>query len=208
MKKTDFPPAFWVSGTNTDIGKTLVSAIVTQWLGAKYYKPVQSGVCDGTDTNWIKENTWVPDANFLPESVLLQEPLSPHRAAELEGVTISMDDFSLPEARPLVVEGAGGLLVPLNDEKLLIDLMVKFAIPVLIVASSGLGTINHTLLSIEALRARGLEVLGVVLNGPKNEANKKAVEHYGKTKVLFEVEEFAVVNATTIQEFIIELETE
>ena len=206
MNKSDFPAAFWVSGTNTDIGKTLVSAIVTQWLSAKYYKPVQSGVIDGTDTNWIKENTNLPDSNFLAESVLLQQPLSPHQAARLEGVEISLDDFTLPQARPLVVEGAGGLLVPLNDEKLLIDLMVKFAIPVLIVASSGLGTINHTLLSIEALRSRGLEVLGVVLNGPKNEANKKAVEHYGQTEVLFEVEEFETINAATIEEFIAELE--
>ena len=207
MKKSDFPEAFWVSGTNTDIGKTLLSAILLKWLGYNYYKPVQSGSIEGTDTDTIKALTKLPDARFLPESVLLKEPLSPHTAAALEGVTINLDAIELPKTRPLLLEGAGGLLVPLNDEKLLIDLMLKFQLPVLLVASSGLGTINHTLLSIEALRSRGLELLGVILNGPLNEANKKAVEHYGQTRVLFEMEEMNAVNPNTLDQLLVQLET-
>ena len=207
MKKSDFPEAFWVSGTNTDIGKTLLSAILLKWLGYNYYKPVQSGSIEGTDTDTIKALTALPNSRFLAESVLLKEPLSPHTAAALEGVTINLDAIELPKTRPLLLEGAGGLLVPLNDEKLLIDLMVKFQLPVLLVASSGLGTINHTLLSIEALRSRGLELLGVILNGPLNEANKKAVEHYGQTRVLFEMEEMNAVNPNTLDQLLVQLET-
>ncbi len=207
MKKSDFPEAFWVSGTNTDIGKTLLSAILLKWLDYSYFKPVQSGSIEGTDTDTIKALTKLPDARFLPESVLLKEPLSPHTAAALEGVTINLDAIELPKTRPLLLEGAGGLLVPLNDEKLLIDLMLKFQLPVLLVASSGLGTINHTLLSIEALRSRGLELLGVILNGPLNEANKKAVEHYGQTRVLFEMEEMNAVNPNTLDQLLVQLET-
>ncbi|MDX2471344.1 MAG: dethiobiotin synthase [SAR324 cluster bacterium] len=206
MKKSDFPPAFWVSGTNTDIGKTLVSAILLKWLGYSYYKPVQSGSLEGTDTNTIKELTQLPDSQFLPESVLLKEPLSPHTAAAMEGVTIDLDSINLPKTRPLLIEGAGGLLVPLNEDKLLIDLMVKFQLPVLLVASSGLGTINHTLLSIESLRTRGLELLGVILNGPLNQSNKKAVEHYGQTRVLLELEKLSDVTPESLEKYITHLE--
>ncbi|HUL06813.1 MAG TPA: dethiobiotin synthase, partial [Candidatus Acidoferrum sp.] len=118
----------------------------------------------------------------------LQAPLSPHAAAELEGIRIAMDAIVLPRtAHPLVVEGAGGLYVPLNDRDFMIDLMAKLALPILLVARSTLGTINHTLLSLAALRSRGLPIGGVVLDGPPNAANRSAIERFGQVRVLAEL---------------------
>ena len=179
----------FVTGTDTDVGKTLVSAILVNAWKAKYWKPVQSGVSEGTDSAFIKRVVG-EDTLVIPENYLLQAPLSPHTAADMEGVEIDLDTISLPEraAQPLVIEGAGGVLVPLNSDELMIDLMLKLQAEVLVVARSGLGTINHTLLTLEALRSRGLKILGVVLNGVKNPLNKKAIETYGRSKVVGEVE--------------------
>lgn len=181
---TDFPKVFFVSGTDTDVGKTLVSAVLAIGLNAYYWKPVQSG--PDTDSAAL-EKMGVDPGRILPETYTLTEPLSPHLAARLDNKQISLDDISLPIIRQdqhLIVEGAGGLLVPLNDDKLVIDLIKKLELPVVLVSRTTLGTINHTLLSIEALKTRKIPIVGVIMSGNPNEENKKAIEHHGRVKVL------------------------
>ncbi len=176
----------FVTGTDTGIGKTWVSAWLVRSWQADYWKPVQSGTLDGCDAEVIRRVA--PEAEIHPSAHSLPEPLSPHEAARLAGVTIRLGDFQPPPTvRPLVVEGAGGVLVPLNATDLMIDLMGRLGLPVVVVARSGLGTINHTLLTLEALRRRGLEPAGVILNGPSNPANRQAIEHFGRIAVVGEL---------------------
>ncbi len=183
-----FPPAFFVTGTDTGVGKTFVSGVLLAGLaGARYWKPVQSGCAEGADTAWLAAATGLPSSRFFPETHRLSAPVSPHLAARLEGVEIRLDDFALPALSSnehLVVEGAGGVLVPLNQLDLMADLMARLGLPVILVARSALGTINHSLLSLSELTRRGIEVLGVVMNGPENPENRKAIEHYGNVPVL------------------------
>ncbi len=184
----------FITGTDTGVGKTVVSAILTAGMGASYWKPIQCGLEEQTDTEFVREVTGLSDQYFHPEAYRLAQPLSPHAAAEIDNVKIDLGRICPPEKclrGALIVEGAGGIMVPLNQEDFMIDLMKKLNMPVLLVARSTLGTINHTLLSLQALRGRGLEVLGVVMNGPRNRGNKKALEKYGKTKVLAEIEPIA-----------------
>jgi dethiobiotin synthetase len=196
----EFPKTFFVTGTSTDIGKTMVSAVLVAGLKAHYWKPVQTGNIEPGDTDWIKSHTRFDDQYFHPETYSFREPLSPHLAAELEGAQIDMSAFELPEVSgSLVVEGAGGLLVPLNDQHLMIDLMAQLQLPVLLVADSGLGTINHTLLSLNELSKKQLEVIGVVLNGPKNPENKKAIESFSDVKVVGELQPLTDLSAAGLR---------
>ncbi len=182
-----------VTGTDTGVGKTVVAAILTLGLDAEYWKPVQSGV-DGlaglsTDSECVARWTGLPAGRLRPEAYRLALPASPHLSAAREGVSIRLPRLTLPATRrPLVVEGAGGILVPLNGRKLMVDLMAQLRLPVILVARASLGTINHTLLSLEALRARRLPVAGVVVNGPANgadlAANVAAIQHYGQARIL------------------------
>ncbi|MBI9074407.1 MAG: dethiobiotin synthase [Desulfatibacillum sp.] len=192
--------SIFVTGTDTDVGKTLVSAMLMAGLeDAHYWKPVQSGSDQGTDAQWIGQMTGLSQDRFLPETHLLKAYLSPHAAASPEGVRISLDDFQIPlNNGPLIVEGAGGVMVPLNEKDLMLDLMKTLSLPVLLVARSALGTINHTLLTLDALRQQGLDVLGVVMNGPKNPSNKEAIEHYGKTRVVLELEPIGEINRVVL----------
>lgn len=186
----EFPSRFFVTGTDTAVGKTTICAILMAGLSATYWKPVQSGLEELTDTEWIRRATGLPDANFVPETYRLRHPLSPHAAAALDGVHIELERFNLPIPPPsthLIVEGAGGIMVPLNAEHTMLDLIKYLCLPVLLVARSSLGTINHTLLSLEQLQRHQVEVLGVVMNGPHNADNRNAIQHYGKVPVLAEV---------------------
>ncbi len=182
----DFPSAFFVTGTDTDVGKTIVSALLTIGLDGTYWKPIQSGRDEEglTDSDRLR----ALGCRVLPERFCLGQPLSPHLAARLDGVRIELGDFELPvvEGR-LIVEGAGGLLVPINDRDLMTDLIRHLGLPVVVVARSGLGTINHTLLSIAELRRSGIPILGVILNGVRNEENRRAIEFYGGVSVIAEV---------------------
>lgn len=179
----------FVTGTDTGVGKTVVSACLALAWRAGYWKPVQTGMVTGDDdTDTVVTLAALPAAHVYAPVYALQAPLSPHAAAELEGIGITLDAITLPQTpHPLVVEGAGGLFVPLNDRDFMIDLMAKLALPVLLVARSTLGTINHTLLSLAALRSRGLAIAGVVLNGPPNAGNRTAIERFGHVRVLAEL---------------------
>jgi dethiobiotin synthetase len=175
----------FVTGTDTDAGKTIVSAWLCLHSGADYWKPIQSGHPPDRDAETVAR---LSGARVHPERHLLREPLSPFHAARLENLRIDLDDFHLPEtSRPLVIEGAGGVFVPVHESATMLDLIVRLGAPVIIAARSGLGTINHTCLTLNALRGRGIPVLGVVLSGPQNAANREAIEQFGNAKVLAEI---------------------
>jgi dethiobiotin synthetase len=156
----------FITGIGTGIGKTLVAAIVTEALGAAYWKPVQAGFDEGTDTGWVGERISHPEGRLFPETYKLALPASPHIAARQEGVIISLDKIAgqLPATRPLVIEGAGGLLVPLNDTQFVLDLVQRLDALVLLVSRNYLGSINHSLLTAAACRAQGLRVAGWIFN--------------------------------------------
>lgn len=181
-----FPPQFWIVGTDTEIGKTLVSSILMSGLDAHYWKPIQSGLQESSDTETVKRLSGAASERFLPELYRLSQPLSPHLSARLDGLSIDDHRFSVPETRAkhLIIEAAGGLMVPLNEKSLIIDWVQKSRLPVVLVARSTLGTINHSVLSIQALENRDIPLLGVVMSGPLNEENKEAIQHYGKTRVI------------------------
>ncbi len=183
-----FPEKFFIAGTDTGVGKSIISAILAVGLNAKYWKPIQSGLQDETDTEFVRRRSGLGDEFFFDESFRLQNPLSPHASALIDGVSIQLKNFTLPDCSgPLIVEGAGGVMVPLNEHDLLIDLIVNLSLPVVLVARSSLGTINHTLLTLQALRAKKVEIIGVVINGEKNEINRAAIEYYGDVPVLAEI---------------------
>ena len=178
-----------VCGTDTDVGKTVVSALVVQGLGARYWKPVQSGLDpSGGDSGTVESLLQLPPERLVPEAYRLTLPASPHWAAERDGVRIETERLALPSGDdPLVVETAGGLLVPLRLDWLQIDQLTLWQLPVLLVARSGLGTLNHTLLSVEALQRRGLPLLGLVLNGPIHPDNPRTLEALTGVPVLAEL---------------------
>ena len=159
----------FVTGIDTGIGKTIVSAIVTKALRADYWKPVQCGDLESSDSMTVKSLINDSALSIHPEQFRLKEPASPHRAAKMEGQTIRIHDFKPPEtSNHLVVEGAGGALVPLNDRDYIVDLAASFAWSVVVVCRHYLGSLNHTLLTVEALRNRGLALNGLVFNGPED----------------------------------------
>lgn len=191
MIDTFFPREFFVTGTDTGVGKTVVCAILMKGLAAAYWKPVQSGVEEISDTEWLRNMTGMPNSHFMPEAYRLTKPLSPHAAAGIDGVRICLDDLRLPEANQfhhVIVEGAGGVMAPINESQYMKDLIKHLNLPVFLVARSTLGTINHTLLSLQCLRQSGLEVLGVVMNGPQNPINRSAIEFYGNVTVYAEID--------------------
>jgi len=194
------PSSVFVTGTGTGVGKTVVSALLTLAFGADYWKPVQSGHEDGGDRAAVAQMTGFESGRIHPCAYELSQPLSPHEAAKRDGVSLDLHRLcALPATqRPLVVEGAGGVLVPLTETFLMIDLIQRLGLPVVLVAASSLGTINHTLLSLEALRHRDIPVLGVIMNGPLNPANREAVEHFGRVSVLAEIPPLAPLSPETL----------
>lgn len=190
--------ALFITGTDTNIGKTLISAWLCLHTNAAYFKPIQTGSLEGTDSKFISKLT---ATKIYPERYLFSAPLSPHLAAELENTQIDPQQIQLPTQRNLVVEGAGGVLVPIHGNYCMIDLIKDLNLPVLIVASSRLGTINHTSLTIAALRQRQIPILGVILNGPRNLANKQTIEQYNKINVLAELPWLEHITQQTLQQF-------
>ena len=178
----------FVTGTDTDVGKTVASAWLINKLSAAYWKPVQSGIDGETDMDAIQRLVGADGCEIFPCAYELPEPLSPHEAARRAGIEIELDKIVLPQTdKPLVIEGAGGVLVPMNDRHMMVDLMAKLGVPVVLVCRSGLGTINHTLLSLDALRARHINILGVIINGPPAPHNVAAIKEFGKVDVIAEI---------------------
>lgn len=186
---------FWIVGTDTDVGKTTVSAWICLHAKYDYWKPIQTG--DYIDSLVIKN---ISDTKIYPESYRLKNPLSPHLAAKQDGVRIATSDIMIPECKNLLIEAAGGLMVPLNDKEFYIDFIKQTKLPVILVARSSLGTINHTCLSVEALRNRKIELLGVIVNGEKNSENVRAIEKYSDTIVLAELDKVKNIDKTNLYE--------
>lgn len=187
----------FITGTDTDVGKTLVSAWLAHNWKADYWKPIQTGLVEGTDS--ITVARLAPLVTIHPPAIELQAPLSPHEAAQREKTRIDLSAITLPiTERALVVEGAGGVMVPINELALMVDLMARLNLPVLVVARSGLGTINHTLMTLEILRRRHIPILGVVMNGQRNLANRQAIEHYGGVPVLAEIQPLPAVTDSMV----------
>ena len=174
-----------VTGTDTDVGKTVFCAGLTRLLDGAYWKPVQAGLAGETDAEVVRRLAELPADRVLPEAWRLHTPASPHLAAEIDGVLIDPERLSMPQTtRPLIVEGAGGLLVPLTRRTLLIEVIARWGAPVVLCARTRLGTINHTLLSIEALRRRSIPLLGVALLGEAHAENQRIIEALGEVRVL------------------------
>ncbi len=176
---------FIVTGTDTGIGKTVFAAALAGALGARYWKPIQAGLDDGSDSARTAMLSGLPAGHILPEAYRLVTPCSPHLAAEIDGVTIDLDRLALPTIDgPLVVEGAGGALVPVTREILYADVFARWGKPVVLVARTALGTINHSLLSIEALRARGVPIHGIAFIGDAVEDSEATIAAIGKVQRL------------------------
>lgn len=198
---------FFVTGTDTDVGKTVVAAWLVARLGACYWKPVQAGAEPETDSQIVRRLSGASPDRILPEAYVLAEPIAPHEAARRAGIAIDMAKLDPPPCDgPLVVEGAGGLMVPLDDQSFVIDLARELELPLILVARSTLGTINHTLLSLEAIRRRGLPLAGVVVNGPETPHNRAAIERYGKVEVIAEIPWLEQVTPATLMEIEPELD--
>lgn len=176
--------AFVITGTDTDVGKTIFSAALTGALQAHYWKPVQAGLDGGTDRDQVARLAGVPETHVLSEAYRLGTPCSPHRAAELDGVVIDLARLSLPPVRPLVVEGAGGALVPITRHTTYADVFAWWNLPVIIVARTSLGTINHSLMTVEALRARGVPIHGFAFVGEPQEDSEATICAIGKVRRL------------------------
>jgi dethiobiotin synthetase len=172
---------FIVTGTDTGIGKTVFAAGLTQRLGASYWKPVQSGLEDETDSETVARLSGCP---VLPEGWRLKLPASPHLSAAAEGKVIDPTALTLPAERPLVVEGAGGLMVPLDDRETYLDVFARWGQPVILCARTALGTINHSLLSLAALRAAGVPVHGIAFIGPAAEPVEETICRMGQVRRL------------------------
>ena len=193
----------FVTGTDTNVGKSVVSAALMCAFRSNesvcYWKPIQTGIETDDDTQTVRNLAKCADAEIFDEGFRLEKPLSPHLAARLANVEITIEKTLafLPEwknEKLWIIEGAGGVFVPLNENELMIDLIKALDLPVVVAARSGLGTINHTLLTVEILRNRGLEIRGVIMNGERNIENRKAIERFGRVKVLAEMPRFGRLN--------------
>jgi dethiobiotin synthetase len=190
-----------VAGTDTEIGKTVFAAGLANLLGAHYWKPIQSGLQGETDSEIVARLAGLSDGRIVPERYSLQTPASPHHAAGIDGVRIDVDALIVPDVPGrLVIEGSGGLLVPLDRSALYIDVFARWQIPVVLCARTTLGTINHSLLSIEALRHRGIEILGTAFIGGTNEESERAICEIGRVRRLGRLPRLSPLNRATLRE--------
>src|ERR1700722_6141387 len=195
----DMSKTIVVTGTDTDVGKTVFCAGLMRFFDGMYWKPVQAGLTGGSDSDVVRHLSQMPAERILPEAWRLRKPAYPHWAAEIDGVEIDPKELELPVVRrPLIVEGAGGLMVPLTRDVLQIDVFARWGIPVLLCARTQLGTINHTLLSIAALRRRAIPLLGVVLIGGMQPETVRAISMLGDVRVLGGLPHLQPLTPTTL----------
>ena len=194
-----------MTGTDTEVGKTVLAATLTAALDAIYWKPIQTGVQRGatpSDREVVARLAELPGDRLLPEAYVFDPPVSPHLAAERCGMTIDLATIRKPSVggRRLVIEGAGGILVPVNGEDLMLDLARHLDTSLVIAARTTLGTINHTLLTVKAIRERGLDLLGVVMIGEESTDNRNAIERYGKVPVVGWLPQLKTLNRASLLE--------
>jgi len=188
-----------VTGIGTDVGKTVVSAILTEALEADYWKPVQAGDLENSDA--IKVENLITNAKTVihPDGIQLSKPMSPHAAAKIDAIEIKLADFKIPQTENnLIIEGAGGLMVPLNDKDLIIDLIQALAAEVILVSQNYLGSINHTLLSLESLKVRKLKVLGIIFNGEENRETEKYILNFSGLQCLGRIKQHKIIDKKVV----------
>lgn len=192
--------SLFVTGTDTNVGKTLLSALLVAALDAIYWKPIQTGAREGTDRQTVIKLAEIPEVQTIPESYSFDPPVSPHLAAKAAGVKIDLARIQGPPnpVKPVIAEGAGGILVPINDSELMLDLARRLGFPVLIAARAALGTINHTLLTVRALRCAKMPIHGVVMIGHRNRDNERSVEHFGAVSVVGTIPWLDTINRETL----------
>ena len=175
----------FITGTDTGVGKTLLAALLVAALNRRYWKPIQTGAMEGTDRRQVIQWASIRPEETHPETFVFDPPVSPHLAAEQKEVTIDIEAIRRPtDPAPLIIEGAGGVLVPINAKSLMVDLIRSLGASAVVATRTTLGTINHTLLTLAALRHEGVEVRGVVMIGKENPDNRRAIEHYGSVAVI------------------------
>ncbi|KYH01522.1 dethiobiotin synthase [Bradyrhizobium sp. DOA1] len=194
-------PRIVVTGTDTGIGKTVFSAGLANLLAANYWKPIQAGLDGETDTETVVRLGGLSAARIIPERYRLRTPASPHYSAEVEGIRLEAGSLDVPDTggQPLVIEGAGGLMVPLSGDTLYIDVFERWRIPVVLCASTELGTINHSLLSIEALRKREIPILGMAFIGERNSETQTVIREMGRVRWLGRLPWLSPLTADTLQ---------
>ena len=178
---------FIICGTDTDVGKTLISSFLVRGLNCYYWKPIQSGIEDETDSEYVKRVSQISPKKILKEAYIFKTPVSPHWAAEIDEVKIIKSTLNLPKiSKTLLIETAGGLMVPLTRDFLQIDQIKIWKLPVILVCRSAIGTLNHTLLSIEALRKRNITILGLIINGKKHLDNPQTLKLFSGLPIIAE----------------------
>jgi dethiobiotin synthetase len=194
------PKQFIIAGIGTEIGKTVCSAILTKALQAQYWKPIQAGNLMDGDAYWVKH--WVPETTIYPATYALNHPLSPHTAAELDGVKIELSTFSLPQTtQNLIVELAGGIMVPLNAKQTNLDLILHLGLPVVMVSKNYLGSINHTLMTYEILKSHNIPIAGIIFNGQTNTSGEAFIEQHTGLPVLLRVNQEKEINSRIIDHY-------
>ena len=190
---------FFVTGIGTGIGKTIISAVLVEKLKSDYWKPIQSGDLDNSDSLLVKSLISSKLSKIHAESYRLSQPFSPHKSAAIDGITIDPENIVSPETNnTLIIEGAGGLMVPLNDKFLMIDLIKKLRVPVILVSQNYLGSINHTLLSIYALKQYGISIKGIIFNGIEDTYSKEFILDYAGIDLLGHIPQFDKADKKTI----------
>ncbi|RZK73955.1 MAG: dethiobiotin synthase [Pedobacter sp.] len=176
---------YFITGIGTGIGKTIVSAIITEKLEADYWKPIQSGDLDESDSLRVHSLISNKKTTIHKEAFKLTRPLSPHLSAKLDDIELGIEKLQTPLTNnSLIVEGAGGLMVPLNDKELMLDYIQSLGFEVILVSQNYLGSINHTLLSIEILKARNITIKGIIFNGNSNEETERYITHYSNLSII------------------------
>jgi len=195
------PKTYFITGIGTEVGKTLVSAIVTKAMEADYWKPIQAGDLENSDTHKVKRLVANPDSHFFDNAYALNTPMSPHAAAEIDGINIEIQNIKRPETKKdLVIEGAGGLMVPLNGKEVIADLISKEDV-VILVSRHYLGSINHTLLSIEALKNRGIDKIGIIFSGNEYPTTENAILKIGNVEVIGRLDEEPYFDTMVVEEY-------
>ena len=193
------PKKIVIAGIGTGVGKTYVSAILAQAMEADYWKPIQTGTMEQTDSERVRELISNPASQFHPEAYSFKQPIAPHAAAAAEGVRIDLSRINLPQTeRPLIIELAGGLMVPLNEIVFNIDLLVQWKLPVVLVSKNYLGSINHTILSFLALQYYRIPIAGIIFNGLRNPATEKILLDYTNAPYIASINEEAFISKYTV----------
>ena len=197
----------FVTGIGTNVGKTVVSAVLVEALKADYFKPIQCGSLDDSDTMWIEKLVENTETKIHDEAYKLNGFMSPHAAAKADGVVLQVKSIQLPDTdNNIIIEGAGGLMVPLNDNEMVVDLISHFQAETVLVSQNYLGSINHTLLSVELLKSRGLEITGLIFNGDSVPATEEVILKYTGLKCLGRIHQEEQLNKEVISRYAAEFQ--